>query len=206
MKKLTAFIICLVLCLSFVACDESKTENPGGDGQQTEQKDNTNKTNPNDEPGTYTAEDMISEIQQQFGVDVTDIVNAKDVSKMTRKEQTEFMTYLYNYAHYNGMTADDVIKNDISGVSEKTEDLIKKELEEKNFDNGTVDDKIEIGKEVTEKYSFYDYTETQAIEAVQKRYDTTEEYAKAMLVDNGYYETEDAAERSKVLYLLLVVY
>lgn len=206
MKKLTAFIICLVLCLSFVACGESKTENPGGDGQQTEQKDNTNKTNPDDEPGTYTAEDMISEIQQQFGVDVTDIVNAKDVSKMTRKEQTEFMTYLYNYAHYNGMTADDVIKNDISGVSEKTEDLIKKELEEKNFDNGTVDDKIEIGKEVTEKYSFYDYTETQAIEAVQKRYDTTEEYAKAMLVDNGYYETEDAAERSKVLYLLLVVY
>ena len=57
-----------------------------------------------------------------------------------------------------------------------------------------------------EKYSFYDYTETQAIEAVQKRYDTTEEYAKAMLVDNGYYETEDAAERSKILYLLLVVY
>ncbi len=205
MKKITAFIICLALCLSFVACGGNNNADPDKNGQQTEQKDNT-KTNPDDEPGTYTAEDMISEIQQQFGVDVTDIVNAKDVSKMTRKEQTEFMTYLYNYAHYNGMTADDVIKNDISGVSEKTEDLIKKELEEKNFDNGTVDDKIEIGKEVTEKYSFYDYTETQAIEAVQKRYDTTEEYAKAMLVDNGYYETEDAAERSKVLYLLLVVY
>ena len=43
MKKLTAFIICLVLCLSFVACGESKTENPGGDGQQPEQTDNTNK-------------------------------------------------------------------------------------------------------------------------------------------------------------------
>ena len=206
MKKLTAFIICLVLCLSFVACGESKTENPGGDGQQTEQKDNTNKTNPDDEPGTYTAEDMISEIKQQFGVDVADIVNAKDVSGMTKKEQTEFMTYLYNYAHYNGMTSEDIIKNDMPGVSEKTEELIKKELEDKNFDNGTADDKIEIGKDVTEKYSFYDYTETQAIEAVQKRYDTTEEYAKAMLVDNGYYETEDAAERSKILYLLLVVY
>ena len=117
MKKLTAFIICLVLCLSFVACGESKTENPGGDGQQTEQKDNTNKTNPDDEPGTYTAEDMISEIKQQFGVDVADIVNAKDVSGMTKKEQTEFMTYLYNYAHYNGMTSEDIIKNDMPGVS-----------------------------------------------------------------------------------------
>ena len=207
MKKILAFIIFLVLCLSVVACGE-KNNNPTPDnnGQQNEQKDDTNKTNPEDQPGTYTAEDMISEIEQQFGVDVTDIVNAKDVSKMTRKEQEEFLAYLYNYAHYNSMTSDDVIEKDMPGVSEKTQEIIKKELEDKDFDNKNTDDKIEIGNEVTEKYSFYDYTEAEAIDAVKKYYDTTEEYAKAMLTDNGYYETEDKTERSKILYTLLVVY
>lgn len=206
MKKILAFILCLMLCLSVVACGENNNTTPDNNGQQNEQKDDTNKTNPEDQLGTYTAEDMISEIEQQFGIDVSDIVNAKDVSKMTKKEQEEFLAYLYNYAHYNSMTSDDVIEKDMPGVSEKTQEIIKKELEDKDFDNKTTDDKIEIGNEVTEKYSFYDYTEAEAIDAVKKYYDTSEEYAKAMLTDNGYYETEDKTERSKILYTLLVVY
>ena len=207
MKKIIAFILCLVLCLSVVACGENNNNTtPDNNGQQNEQKDDTNKTNPEDQLGTYTAEDMISEIEQQFGIDVSDIVNAKDVSKMTKKEQEEFLAYLYNYAHYNSMTSEDIIEKDMPGVSEKTQEIIKKELEDKDFDNKTTDDKIEIGNEVTEKYSFYDYTEAEAIDAVKKYYDTSEEYAKAMLTDNGYYETEDKTERSKILYTLLVVY
>lgn len=194
MKKFTAFLLCFALCIALVAC--------GGNSENTDSEKDSEST-----PGAYTAEGMIDEIKQMFdGVDVSDIVNEKDVSSMTTEEQTEFITYLYNYAHYKDMTVEDYLESDIPNASDETAELIKKELEDKGFDSADADTKIEVGSEVAEKYSFYDYSEEEAIKAIAAYYSTDEDNSKAMLTEHGYYDTEDAAARSKILYLLLVTY
>lgn len=189
MKRTTTICLLLILSLFFLTSCGAKSE----------------ETDPEAEIyAVYTSEMMISEIENDYGVDVSSIVKEYDVSKMTASEKKNLMIYLYNYAHYKNLTIDEFI-SDFKSLSPESLDLLIKDLENCNFENLDADEKINIGQTLSEEYAFYDSTEEDAISMTSSVYGESTSAAKNLLEENGYFTAADKKEKSKILYKLLVL-
>ena len=197
MRKIMSFVVSLVFLLSlmsFSGCspkeEESPVETPSDPNVSSIYED-------------YTAEDMKNEVYSVTGVDIGDIVSEYDVENMSSAEKEELLIYLMNYAHYKDLS-NEAFLSDFSSLSPETFNLLKEEIENCDFENLSADEKMKRGQEFYEVYSFYDYTEEDAVSVTESVYGVEEDDAREILSENGYFSAEGNKEKSRVLYGMFV--
>ena len=191
MKKSAVLIFSLLLAFSlFSAC-----------GSRPEKE-------PSDPPSAYfeyTAEEMVSEVYENTGVDVSEVISDYDVDKMTSEEKEELLIYLMNYAHYKDLSSEAFAADFKSVLSDKTFSALCAALSDLNFDSLSPDEKIKAGQTFYEEYYFYEYSEADALAAVSAYYGTDESGAKNILEEKGYFESDDKKAKSKIIYEIIVL-
>lgn len=191
MKKSAALLFAVFFVLScFAACNSQSEEKPD--------------TPPSPYAG-YTAEEMVSEVYEITGVDVSDVVSDYDVDKMTAAEKENLLIYLMNYAHYKDLTSEEFAADFKSVLSDATFAELCNALSSLNFDTLLPDEKIEAGQTLYEEYYFYDYSEADALSAVSAYYGTDENGAKDILEAKGYFASDDKKAKSKIIYEIIVL-
>lgn len=153
----------------------------------------------------YTAEEMVSEVYENTGVDVSEVISDYDVDKMTSEEKEELLIYLMNYAHYKDLSSEAFAADFKSVLSDETFSALCAALSDLNFDSLSPDEKIKAGQTFYEEYYFYDYSEADALAAVSAYYGTDESGAKNILEEKGYFESDDKKAKSKIIYEIVVL-